>query len=215
MYCLSPSFPMIVSSQQRESLVSLRWISCLFTVRSLSYIDFYDCRNEMFPRKRVSSSRDTRARIWSPDTIIKGDPIFDSPPIGGLLVRTQRCSVISTRLSGNPVYRRRDSAYIIVESGSRRQRSSPRSSGIATRPDLADCCAKQAQIRASRENRNDSRRSQSLCSAMTARHLIHICQNGRKAFDRCNSYRPCHIFFSHMPIFSTNNHPLCLSSPKK
>lgn len=118
---------------------------------------------------------------------------------------------------GTPVYRRRDSARIIVESGSRRQRSSPRSSGTATRPDLADCCAKQARTRASRENRNDSRGSQSLLPGDHRRWLRDI---------RCTSVRTlakhlivaipadlaAFVLLSHA---DTNNHPLCLSSPKK
>lgn len=102
---------------------------------------------------------------------------------------------------GNPVYRRRDSACIIVESGSRRQRSSPRSSGTATRPDLARLLRRSeraVRIVTTPANRKVSVR---WSSTVTARHLMHICQDGRKAFDRCNSCGPCHIFlFSYADI---------------
>lgn len=170
---------------------------------SLSYIDFCDCRNEVFPLTKAShSSRDTRTRIWSP-TIIKGDPIIDSPPIGGSLVRTQRCSIISTRLSAilstDDETRRVLSSRADLGGNDHRQdrRGPPRGLTLRIVAPSRRRSERAVRIVTTPADRKISARWSSM---MTARHLIHICQDGRKAFDRCNSCRSSYFLFSYADI---------------
>lgn len=134
-------------------------------------------------------------------------------------MRAQRCSVISTRLSAllstDDETRRVLSSRADLGGNDHRQdrRGPPRGLTLRT---LAP--SKRGSVQ-SRENRNDSRESESLCPMIIDGDCetfdAHL--SGRSPSIRSWQFLQTvpHLFSFLMPISSTNNHLLCLSSPKK